>query len=151
MKIIEDDLSSAEVAALLSQHLEGMASHSPPESIHALELSALRAPDITVWTAWDDGELLGCGALKELAPHHGEIKSMRTGSAHLGRGIATAILQHLIDESGKRLYSRLSLETGSGAAFAPAHSLYKKFGFKDCGPFSDYRVDEFSRFMTLEL
>ena len=151
MKIIEDDLSGNKVAALLAEHLTGMARHSPEESIHALELPALRAPDITFYTAWDDGALLGCGALKELDDTHGEIKSMRTASAYLGQGVATAILMHLIDESVKRSYVRLSLETGSGPAFDPAHSLYEKFGFEYCGPFGDYPNDPFSRFMTLNL
>lgn len=151
VRIVEDDLSSAEVAALLGEHLKGMVRHSPPESIHALDLPALCGPAITFWTAWDDSELLGCGALKELNPRHGEIKSMRTANAHLGRGVATAILSHLLKEARRRSYSRLSLETGSGRAFLPAHSLYEKFGFNDCGPFGQYREDPFSRFMTLEL
>ncbi len=151
MRIIEDDLSSAEVAALLSEHLEAMANHSPPESIHALDLIALRAPEITFWTAWDDSELLGCGALMELDDRHGEIKSMRTAGAHLRQGVAAAILSHLIDAATSRSYSRISLETGSGTAFEPAHSLYEKFGFKYCGPFGQYVEDPFSRFMTLEL
>ncbi len=148
MRIIEDDLSSENVAALLAEHLAGMARHSPEESIHALELPALREPNITFFTAWDNAELLGCGALKQLDASHGEIKSMRTASAHLGQGVATAILSHLIDESVRRSYLRLSLETGSGPAFDPSHSLYEKFGFECCGPFSN---DPFSRFMTLNL
>ena len=151
LSIVQDDLSSAEVAALLGEHLAGMALHSPPESIHALDLEGLRSPEITFWTAWDRSELLGCGALKELDPHHGEIKSMRTARAHLGRGVASAILRHLIDEAVRRSYARLSLETGSGPAFEPAHALYRKFGFACCGPFADYGDDPFSRFMTLEL
>jgi putative acetyltransferase len=151
MRIIEDDLSSAEVAALLSEHLEGMARHSPPQSVHALEPDELRAPDVTFWTAWDNEELLGCGALKELDASHGEIKSMRTARAHLRQGVAETILQHLIDECRRRSYTWLSLETGSGAAFAPAISLYKKFGFEHCGPFSEYRAGSFSRLMTLKL
>lgn len=151
MKIVQDDLSGREVAALLAEHLAGMARHSPEESIHALELSALRAPNITFYSAWDNAELLGCGALKELDASHGEIKSMRTASAHLGKGVAAEILSHLIDEAVRRSYLRLSLETGSGPAFDPAHSLFKKFGFEYCGPFSDYPDDPFSRFMTLSL
>lgn len=151
MKIIEDDLAGTEVAGLLSEHLAGMAEHSPPESIHALDLAALRGPDITFWTAWDGAMLLGCGALKELDADHGEIKSMRTSKAHLGRGVGSAVLTHLVDESRKRGYSRLSLETGSGPAFEPAHSLYLKFGFRYCEPFGSYTEDPFSRCMTLEL
>jgi len=151
MRIIEDDLSSPEVAALLGEHLEGMARHTPPGRVHALDLHALRAPDVTFWTVWDDSMLLGCGALRELDTRHGEIKSMRTANACLRQGVGTAILSHLIEESRRRSYSRLSLETGSGPAFEAAHSLYKKFGFTYCGPFGDYRPDPFSRFMTLEL
>lgn len=151
MRIIEDDLSGTEVAELLAEHLDGMARHSPQDSMHALDLAGLQAPDITFWTAWDDSELLGCGALKELDASHGEIKSMRTANAHLGQGVATTILSHLINEANRRSYSRLSLETGSGPVFDPAHSLYKKFGFDYCGPFGDYRDDPFSRFMTLRL
>ena len=151
VRIIEDDLSSAEVARLLSEHLDGMARHSPPESVHALDINGLRAADITFWTVWDRERLLGCGALKELDTRHGEIKSMKTARRYLRRGVAKAMLQHLIDVSRARCYARLSLETGSGPAFAAADSLYRKFGFEDCGPFGSYRDDPFSRFMTLEL
>jgi putative acetyltransferase len=151
MRIVEDDLTGPEVAALLEGHLAAMIRNSPPQCVHALDLSALRAPDITFWTAWDESTLLGCGALKALDPAHGEIKSMRTADAYLGQGVASAILSHLIDEALKRSYSRLSLETGSGPAFAPALALYEKFGFEYCGPFADYRADSFSRFMTMVL
>jgi putative acetyltransferase len=151
MKITVGDLADDRVAELLGEHLEGMARHSPPDCINALDLAGLRAPDIAFWTIWDDEHLLGCGALKELDSGHGEIKSMRTASAHLRRGVATEMLQHLVNESRARSYTRLSLETGSGPAFAPADSLFKKFGFQVCGPFSNYRDDPFSRFMTLKL
>ena len=151
MRIIEDDLSRAEVVALLREHLDDMVRHSPPGSVHALDAGALRAPDVTFWTAWDGAQLLGCGALKQLHRGHGEIKSMRTARAHLGQGVATALLSHLIDESVRRLYARLSLETGSGPAFDAALALYEKFGFEYCGPFAGYREDPFSRFMTLDL
>ena len=151
MRIVRDDLSRPEVRELLSEHLEGMHANTPPESVHALDVDGLRAPDVTFWTAWEGAELLGCGALKEIAPEHGEIKSMRTSTDHLRRGVATAILQHLIDEAKRRGYSRLSLETGSGGAFQAALSFYERFGFDYCGPFGDYREDPFSRFMTLEL
>jgi putative acetyltransferase len=151
MRIIEDDLSSARVAALLGEHLEGMTRHSPPDSVHALDLARLRAQDIAFWTVWDGAKLLGRGALKELDARHGEIKSMRTANAYVGQGVGTAILSHIIEESVRRSYFRLSLETGSGPAFEPALSLYKVFGFNYCGPFGDYRTDPFSQFMTLEL
>jgi len=151
MRIVVDDLSGPEVAALLAAHLDGMHRHSPPESVHALQLDALRAPDITFWTAWDDTGLLGCAALRQLDAGHGEIKSMRTAEAHLRKGVAAGLLEHLIVEARRRGYTRLSLETGSGAAFEPAHALYLKYGFKYCGPFDGYMDDPFSRFMTLAL
>ncbi len=151
MKIIEDDLTGAAVIALLGEHLEGMAKSSPPESIYALGLEGLRAPDVTFWTAWDGSALLGCGALKELDPEHGEIKSMRTAKAHLRKGVASAILKHIIAEARARSYRRLSLETGTGEAFDPAHALYQRFGFVYCGPFGEYRDSSFNAFMTLSL
>lgn len=151
MRIIEDDLCGREIAALLTEHLAAMVRNSPPQCVHALDLSALRAPDITFWTAWNESSLLGCGALKELDPTHGEIKSMRTADAFLGQGVGSAMLSHLIDQAASRSYLRLSLETGSGPAFAPALALYEKFGFEYCGPFANYRNDPFTRFMTMEL
>lgn len=146
-----DDLRGPEVKALLEAHLETMAEHSPPESRHALDLDALRAPEITFWTVWEGSDLLGCGALKVLDRDHGEIKSMHTASAHRGRGIAARLLTHIIDEARRRSYRRLSLETGSMEAFYPAHALYEKFGFVECGPFTGYREDPYSTFMTCEL
>ena len=151
MKIIVDDLSGDKIATLLKEHLEGMVQHSPEESVHALDLSSLRSPEITFWTAWEDEELLGFGALKELDAKHGEIKSMRTAKAHLGKGVATTLLLHIIAECRKRSYARISLETGSGPAFEPALALYEKYGFEYCGPFDEYQEDPFSRFMTLVL
>ncbi|MGI9225234.1 MAG: GNAT family N-acetyltransferase [Woeseiaceae bacterium] len=151
LKIIKGDLDNADVISLLGEHLQGMATHSPSESIHALDLPGLKAPDITFWTAWDDDVLCGCCALKDLDAHHGEIKSMRTAASHLRKGVAAAMLEHLIAESKRRSYARLSLETGSGPGFDAALSLYENAGFVYCGPFANYREDPFSRFMTLEL
>jgi putative acetyltransferase len=151
MIIAEGGLGESDVAALLREHLQGMADHSPPESIHALDIDALMAPDITFWTMRDGRELLGCIALKQLDDKHGEIKSMRTASAHLRKGVAAVLLEHLIAEARRRSYERLSLETGSGAGFEAAHALYRKFGFEYCGPFASYRDDPFSRFMTTTL
>ncbi len=151
MIIIVDDLSGSEIHGLLQEHLRSMALHSPPESVHALDIEALRQPEITFWTVWEDGELLGCGALKELDPHHGEIKSMRTASPHLRKGVARRLLDHIVNEAKCRSYSRLSLETGSGDAFAPARHLYVRFGFTDCAPFANYLEDPYSVFMTRQL
>ncbi|OZB99044.1 GNAT family N-acetyltransferase [Paenibacillus sp. XY044] len=151
MEIVLDDLSGNEIAALIGEHLQGMAEESPPESVHALDLDGLRQPDVTFWSAWEQGELLGCGALKELDPGHGEIKSMRTASAHLRKGVARSILAHIIEEARRRGYRRLSLETGSMASFEPARKLYRAFGFEECGPFADYTLDPYSTFMTREM
>ena len=151
MEIRVDDLRGPEIAHLLREHLRDLARHSPAESMHALDLAALRRPEITFWCAWQGPELLGCGALKELDLRHGEIKSMRTATPHLRQGVAAAILNHIVEEAGRRSYSRLSLETGSGDAFAPALSLYARFGFQPCDPFADYVLDSHSEFMTREL
>jgi putative acetyltransferase len=151
MEIRVDDLRGPDVAQLLREHLRDLARHSPAESMHALDLAALRKPEITFWCAWQGPELMGCGALKELDPAHGEIKSMRTAAAHLRKGVAAAILSRILEEAGRRTYRRLSLETGAGEAFAPAHSLYARFGFEPCGPFAEYVLDLFSVFMTREI
>ena len=146
-----DDLSGSEIFELLQEHLQGMALHSPAESMHALDIEALRKPEITFWTAWENGELLGCGALKDLGSRHGEIKSMRTSSLHLRKGVARKLLNHILEEARRRRYSRLSLETGSMEAFEPARRLYANSGFKNCEPFADYVEDPYSVFMTREL
>jgi len=151
MQIRIDDLAGSEIRALLSEHLHDMHQLSPPGSVHALDLSALLKPEITFWTVWSPGELLGCGALKELTPAHGEVKSMRTASAHRRKGVARAMLQHILVEARKRSYARLSLETGSMPAFAPARNLYESFGFTYCSPFADYIDDSNSVFLTRTL
>ena len=150
-EIRADDLSEPEVVTLLREHLASVALHSPPESVHALDLEALRAPDVSFWSAWLGLELVGCGALKELDASHGELKSMRTAAPHLRKGVAAAILEHMMNVARKRGYRRLSLETGSMEAFAPARALYARFGFELCGPFADYVEDPYSVFMTREL
>lgn len=151
MKIIIDDLSGNEVKELLMDHLKSMSLHSPPESIHALDLEGLRKPEITFWSAWEGDVLVGCGALKELDDRHGEIKSMKTSPSHLRKGVAKKILLHILEEAKKRNYKKLSLETGSMEAFEPAKRLYAQLGFQYCEPFSTYREDPNSVFMTLNL
>ncbi len=151
MDIKVDDLTGPEIAELLQEHLQSMAQHSPPESIHALDIEGLRKPEITFWSVWDNSELLGCGALKELNSDHGEIKSMRTATLHLRKGVAATLLKHILEEAKHRKYKRVSLETGSMDAFVPAHSLYARFGFKKCGPFADYVEDPYSIYMAKEL
>lgn len=151
MRIEVDDLSRREVQALLEEHLANMYELSPPESVHALPLEGLRAPDITFWTIWEGSVLLGCGALKELSPTHGEIKSMRTPRALRGRGAGRAMLAHLLAEARRRGYARLSLETGAEPGFHPARRLYESAGFTYTGPFADYVLDPNSVFMQLDL
>jgi putative acetyltransferase len=151
LEIRIDDPGGSGIATFLQAHLQSLSSISPPESMHALNIDALRQPDITFWSVWEDQELLGCGALKELDAQHGEIKSMRTASAHLRKGVASRLLQHIIKEAKRRSYRRLSLETGSLESFEPARRLYAKFGFKTCKPFAGYLEDPNSVFMTREL
>ncbi|MEK5476163.1 GNAT family N-acetyltransferase [Paenibacillus sp. FSL R5-0407] len=151
MEIKIDDLSGDQVARLIDEHLQSMELHSPPESIHALNLEKLKKPDITFWSVWEQEELLGCGALKELDAHHGEIKSMRTSSQHLKKGVARKLMEFIIQEAKRRGYRRLSLETGPMEAFAPARKLYESVGFQYCGPFAEYVEDPYSLFMTKEL
>ena len=151
MKITIDDLTHPAVLALLDEHLADMHAYSPPESVHALDHDELRAPGVTFWTAWEGEELLGCGALKELDARHGEIKSMRTSRSQLRKGVAAAMLQHIIAVARERGYDRLSLETGSGGPFEAALRFYERQGFEYCEPFADYVLDPFSRFMTRSL
>lgn len=149
--IIEDDLSGAEVRALVAFHLAEMHKHSPACSIHALPADKLRQPGVTFWSAWLGADLAAIGAMKQLDHAHGELKSMRAAPAFRGKGLGEAMLLHLIAEARARGYRRLSLETGSGEAFAPAIGLYRKHGFVERGPFGDYMEDPFSTFMALAL
>ena len=124
MQIRVDDLSGQVIRALIVEHLNEMRGLSPACSVHALDLDGLTRPDVTFWTAWRDGELLGCGALKQLTVAHGEIKSMRTASTHRREGVASALLRHIVSEGRTRSYERLSLETGAGPAFEPARRMW---------------------------
>ena len=151
MHIEIDDLSRPAVQALLQEHLDNMYALSPPEQVFALDLSRLRVPQITVWTVWRGQQLLGCGALKELSPTHGEIKSMRTPARARRQGAGRAVLQHIVAVARQRGYATLSLETGSHPAFEPAHALYRSHGFVLSGPFGDYRPNPHSVFMQLRL
>jgi putative acetyltransferase len=151
MQIEIDDPSRSDVYALLEEHLRNMHELSPPESVHALDVSRLKAPDITFWTVRDGEQLLGCGALKQLSSDHGEIKSMRTPLALRRRGAGRAVLNHILSVAKQRGYTRLSLETGPANSFSAAHTLYASAGFKECGPFGDYKLDPYSVFMTLDL
>jgi putative acetyltransferase len=151
MLIRIDDLTGQDIADLLEDHLNDMRLVSPPESRHALDLEGLRKPEITFWTAWSEGRLVGCCALKQLDEAHGEVKSMRVVGAVRGRGIGGALVAHIIAEAKARNYSRLSLETGAMAFFEPARRLYIRSGFEPCGPFASYKPDPNSVFMMLTL
>ncbi|WP_078394462.1 GNAT family N-acetyltransferase [Shouchella patagoniensis] len=151
MNIKTDNLIHTEVIGLIKQHLSEMAATSPPESTHALGIEKLKAPDVTFWSAWIDGDLAGCVAIKEINSKHAEIKSMRTADAFLRKGVAAKLLEHVIREAGERGYKRLSLETGSMAYFAPARALYSRYGFNECLPFEGYEEDPNSVFMTKAL
>lgn len=146
-----DDLQSAEVQALIAEHLAGMHSHSPPGHVNALAIQNLQQPDLTFWSAWLNGQLCGCGALKALDAHTGEIKSMRTRSAFVRRGVGQAVLDEILRTARSRGYTRLLLETGTGPAFEPAHALYLRNGFDWCGPFADYTATQFNVFMSKSL
>ncbi len=151
LQIREDDLTGKEIADFLREHLENMNEITPPQSVHALDLEALRSPNITFWSAWDGSELLGCGALKELDSRSGEVKSMRTAKAHRNKGVASKILEHIIKEAERRAYDCLNLETGAMPEFAPAQTLYIRYGFEYRDPFAEYIDDPNSVFMMKKL
>ncbi|MDB5677475.1 GNAT family N-acetyltransferase [Sphingomonas bacterium] len=151
MRIEIDDLARPEVVALVDLHLREAHANSPACHVFALDLSGLQHPDVTLWTAWDGDDLLAMGALKQIDPGHGEIKSMRTAPAHIRKGIGAEMLAHLIAEGRAREYRRLSLETGNNDPFAAARAMYSRAGFAECGPFADYDDVSFSRYFTLAL
>ncbi len=151
LEVRRGGLEEPETIALLTAHLDEMKRLSPPGSLHALDMNELTAPAVEFWTVWDETELLGCGALKSLGDQQCEIKSMHTAKGHRGKGVGVEILRFLIDEARRHEFTRISLETGSVGAYAPARALYSKSGFVVCGPFADYRHDPHSIYMTLEL
>lgn len=146
-----DDLSGQPTQDLLALHVRGMQAYSPPDSVHALDLSALKTPDITVWTVWDGDALAGVGAMRQLSPDQGELKSMRTHPDHLRKGVAAVLLEHIIGEATARGMTRLALETGSGDAFEPALALYRRRGFTNGPAFGGYEATDFNQFLHLDL
>lgn len=149
--IVEDDLNGAQTLALLELHLRGMYESSPPEAVFALDLSGLRDPAVTIWAAWAGDRLAAIGALKMLGSGEAEVKSMRTHPDFLRQGAAAALLDHVVETARARGVQRLSLETGRGPAFEPALAMYRRRGFVDGGPFSDYQPNDFSQFLHLAL
>ena len=146
-----DDLSDPRIAAFLEQHIRDMRAVSPPVSEDALDLAGLCRAGIRFWSAWLDGELAGCVALRQLDAHHGELKSMRTAPALRRQGLARSLLLHAMAQARAAGLRRVSLETGSMPFFAPARALYRAHGFVPCGPFADYREDPNSVFMRCDL
>ena len=151
MEIKIDDLNGKAIFDLLNEHLTDMYAVSPPESVHALDISKLKKPEITFWSVWEGENLAGCGAIKELDATSAEIKSMRTAKPFRRRGVAATLLNHIVSEAAKRQYKTLYLETGSMEYFQPAVKLYESFGFSYCDPFADYVLDPYSVFMRKEL
>ncbi len=151
LRIVVDDLTGPEIAALLEAHTAELRTLSPPESKHAFDIAQLRRPDITMWTVWEGETLVGCGALQDLGNGEAELKSMRVVAECIGRGIASTLLRHILAEARARGFTRVSLETGSMDFFTPAHRLYAKHGFAPCGPFGKYVDDPNSAFMTMLL
>lgn len=151
MRIVPGDLADPRVTGLLRTHLATARAQTAPGSAHALDLSGLQSPDITLWAAWEGETLLGVGALKRLSPEHGEVKSMHTAEAARRKGVGSALLRHIIAAAREAGLSRLSLETGSWPYFHPAQTLYRRHGFANCPPFADYAPDPNSVFLSLDL
>jgi putative acetyltransferase len=147
MQITLGDFQHPQVQALLKYHLEQMHANSPAGSVFALDWSGLQKPEISFYTLWDGEAWLGCGAVKDLGNGTGEIKSMRTHPDHLRKGVGEKILLHIVETANARNYQSLLLETGSGPAFDPALSLYRKHGFVSCGAFADYEKSPFNQFL----
>ncbi|AYF78257.1 GNAT family N-acetyltransferase [Nocardia yunnanensis] len=151
MRLLTDDLTHPAVLALLAEHVTEMQANSPEDSMHALDVEALRKPELAFFSAWEGERLAGCGAIKELDPTHGEIKSMRTTAAFRGHGVGSLMLRHLLEVARGRGYERVCLETGASEFYLPAVRLYERYGFTPCGPFADYAEDPHSVFMTRSL
>lgn len=151
MEIKIDNLANPKVQKLLRDHHQDMTSVSPPESTHTLDITELKNPDATFWSAWEENELVGCGALKKLSTETAEIKSMRTSEASREKGVGSAILKHIIEVAKDQGYRSIYLETGSMTFFEPARKLYRKYGFDNCKPFAAYSEDPNSVFMRKAL
>ena len=149
--IRQDMLDGRDVEALVADHRMFSEANACRCADHALDMSSLRASDVTFWSAWEEATLLGFGALKQITVRHGEIKSMHTDRKHRGKGVGAALVSHILGEARRRRYQRLSLETGASDGFAAARGLYARFGFTVCGPYHDYPDHPDSVFMTLDL
>ncbi|WBH17361.1 GNAT family N-acetyltransferase [Sphingomonas radiodurans] len=151
MELREGGLDDPRVIALIAHHLAEARGSTPQDNAHAMGTEALRHPDISFWAAWEGEALLGVAALRQLSLNHGEIKSMRTAPEHVRRGVARALLAHLIALARTRGYSRVSLETGTALMFDAANRMYEAVGFVDGPAFGGYPESPHNRFMTLAL
>ena len=149
LKSIEGNFNNLKVHELLDKHFIELRSVSPEGSAHVLDISGLKDPSIKFWSLWEENNLIGCGAIKFLSKEHGEFKSIRVSDEFKGKGNGLKIINHLINEAKKLGIKRLSLETGSGKFFLAARKLFNKSGFRTCDPFSHYKEDINSVYMTL--
>jgi len=148
----EGELDKDDVRALLAFHYAQMRDASPPEACHVLDLKGLTTPDIRFFSLRDaQGQLLGIGALKALSQEVGEIKSMRTADAALGRGVGKAVMNHLIAVARAAGMKEIKLETGNSPLYIPANRLYEGAGFTRCGPFAGYQDTPFTYFYAREI
>jgi putative acetyltransferase len=150
-RIVPADLDDPRVIAMIQTYVTRARAETAPCSAHALDLSGLKSPDVSVWTLWDGKALAGIGALKRLPSDHGEVKSMYTDEAHRRKGAGRVMVEYIIATARAAGLERLSLETGSSSYFQPAVALYRSHGFVECQPFGDYVLDPNSIFMTLDL
>ena len=151
MKVIENNFDNAEVNHLLTKHFIELRSVSPDDSCHVLDIKGLKDSSIKFWSFWDNNQLIGCAALKFLNDEHGEFKSIRVEDNSRGKGVGKKIISHLIEVAKNEGIKRLSIETGAGDFFKSARKLFKKFGFKTCRPFADYKEDPNSCYFDLEI
>jgi putative acetyltransferase len=148
LESIEGNFDHPEVNELLRKHFIELRSVSPEDSCHVLDIAGLKDPSIKFWSLWENDALMGSGALKFLNKEHGEFKSIRVNDKFRNKGYGLKVINHLIDEAKKLKITRLSLETGAGEFFVPARKLFVKCGFKDCVPFSDYKKNVNSIYLT---
>ena len=151
MKSVEGNFDNSEVDKLLRKHFIELRSVSPAGSTHVLDIDGLKDPSIKFWSLWENEKLMGCGALKFLNENHGEFKSIRVANQYRGKGYGKRIINHLIAEAKELKIKKISIETGSGEFFKSARKLFKKSGFKECEPFSHYKFDANSCYMTLSI
>jgi putative acetyltransferase len=151
MDVRAGGLGDPQVETLIQLHRSESRATTPICNAHSLDSGGLATPGVSFFSVWDGNDLLGMGALKAIDDSHAELKSMRTAPAHLRKGVARVLLDHLIAEARARGFARLSLETGTAPMFAPANAMYERHGFADCEAFGGYPASPHNRFMTMAL